>query len=172
MDEDNGPVETSIHRAGNKKGPKSILKWFLVKNTVGIIIILLIVAAGIWWGVAGRSGSSMSQVNSKEYQAVFLTNGQVYFGKLVAYNHSYLKLTDIYYLQVQQNVQPTGNSTNSSSSSSSSSNGNAQLVKLGNELHGPEDQMFIPPDQVLFWENLKSSGKVAQAITQYQNQNK
>ncbi len=36
-----------------------------------------------------------------EYQAVFLSNGQVYFGKLHNSGYQY-KLTDVYYLQVTE----------------------------------------------------------------------
>ena len=69
-------------------------------------------------------------------------------------------LTDIYYVRVQQ-VQPGAATTTNSSS-------NISLVKLGNEIHGPEDAMYINKNNVMFWENLKSSGQVAKAIAQYQ----
>ena len=105
---------------------------------------------------------SNSAIKSSQYQALFLTNGQVYFGHLSHINSSYVELTDIYYLQVQQTVQPTSGS--SSSSSSSTTPQNVSLTKLGNEIHGPEDQMYVAKSQVLFWENLKNSGKVVTAI--------
>lgn len=38
------------------------------------------------------------------------------------------------------------------------------LVKLGDELHGPKDEMRINRDQVLLWENLKGDSKVTDAI--------
>jgi hypothetical protein len=41
-------------------------------------------------------------------------------------------------------------------------------VKLGNEIHGPEQEMQISSSQVIFWENLKNDGKVVDAI---KNQN-
>jgi len=37
-------------------------------------------------------------------------------------------------------------------------------VKLGSEIHGPEDLMIINRAQILFVENLKPSGRVSQAI--------
>lgn len=42
-----------------------------------------------------------------------------------------------------------------------------QLIKLGDEIHGPEDEMILSKDQVLFYENLKTDGKVAQSIEKY-----
>ena len=38
------------------------------------------------------------------------------------------------------------------------------LAKLGNELHGPEDKMFIPKERILFWENMKEDSQVASLI--------
>ena len=109
---------------------------------------------------------SSLQIDSGKYQAVFLTNGQVYFGKLTDNGGDYLKLTDIYYLQSQdqKNVQSAGTDTNNQS--------NLTLIKLGKELHAPEDMMEISRQQVLFWENIQKNGKVYQAIQEYQKNNK
>lgn len=135
-----------------------------------ILIVLLIILAlfGVIYFTT-RAVSTVSADNAvkrNEFQAVFLTNGQVYFGKLAHTGGDYVKLTDIFYLQVnnsgsQTPVQP--------SNSGSTANQQVSLAKLGNELHAPEDEMFISRSQVLFWENLKSSGKVVQAINAYQS---
>jgi hypothetical protein len=109
-----------------------------------------------------KTVSADSAINKKAYQALFLTNGQVYFGHLSQVQDNYVKLKDIYYLQVQQTVQPKD-----SSAANAAANQSVSLAKLGNELHGPEDVMYVSHDQVLFWENLKDSGKVAQAIKSY-----
>ncbi len=122
-----------------------------------IVSVLVIAAMGLKIFFVKPAGAA---INSKEYQALFLTNGQVYFGKLDQVDASYVKLTDIYYLQTQQTVQPNASATSTASPQLS-------LAKLGNELHGPEDAMFVAHDQVLFWENLKDSGKVVQAIKSY-----
>jgi hypothetical protein len=45
------------------------------------------------------------------------------------------------------------------------------LIKLGSELHGPEDQMSINRDQILFFENMKNSSKINEAITKFTSQN-
>ena len=105
-------------------------------------------------------GGSGREVKRKQYQALFLTNGQVYFGKLSQVDGDYVKIKDIYYLQVQQQVQPEENKNEQPQVS---------LAKLGGELHGPEDTMFVSRDQVLFWENLKEDGKVAAAIKDHKS---
>lgn len=105
-----------------------------------------------------------SLANKDRYQAIFLTNGQVYFGKLAGSNSQYLALKDVYYLQQndQEQIQQP---------ESTEQQANLQLVKLGDELHGPEDAMYISKDQILFWENLKDDGQVVQGINQHKGQN-
>jgi len=129
-----------------------------------IVIAIIIIGFGGWFAYT-KVQNSATGIDTSKYQAVFFTNGQVYFGKLQAFNNQYMKLTDIFYLQAQS----TGDSSSSSNpqSTSSDQNNNVQLIKLGNEVHGPEDQMVISKDQVLFYENLKPDGKVAQSIAKY-----
>lgn len=102
-------------------------------------------------------------IDSSRYQAIFLNGGQVYFGRITSLNNHYTRIADIYYLQVNQQVQPNQSTSQTASSVS--------LVKLGCELHGPQDSMVINQDQVIFWENLKSDGKVAQAIAKDKKEN-
>lgn len=129
---------------------------------VWVVIIIVVAVAvlgaiGMW---AYNMFASPDGVKKNQYQAVFLTNGQVYFGKLSGSTDKYVELTDIYYLQVQQSVQPADKNA--------STDPQVSLAKLGSELHGPEDQMHISRDQVLFWENLKDDGKVVDAIKKNQ----
>lgn len=135
----------------------------VMSKVLAVLMMVASLAIIVWLGTKAVSPLlADSAVKSKEYQALFLTNGQVYFGKVSKVDSSYVKLTDIYYLQVQQTVQPKD-----SSSSSSNSNQQVSLAKLGGELHGPEDVMYVSRQQVLFWENLKNDGKVAKAIADY-----
>jgi len=136
----------------------------LRKVSAGLVFLVL-VASGIYFFYVQPNQLA---VNSSEYQAVFLTNGQVYFGKLHQSQNGYLAMSDIYYLQVQE-AQPTGSAVKSGTTTSQASTGasNTQLVKLGQELHAPEDNMVISKDQILFWENIKDNGKVVQAINDY-----
>jgi hypothetical protein len=123
-------------------------------------IILLIVIGGIVCALNYKNNDSLTGVKESKYQALFLTNGQVYFGKLKRADHKTIKINNIFYLQVQQDVQPKPKDSEENASET-------QLIKLGGELHGPEDEMFIDRNQVLFWENLQDDSKVMQAIRQY-----
>jgi sRNA-binding regulator protein Hfq len=145
------------------------MKMGLLGKAVAVAVLLAALTVVVVYGSRGLSGlSANSAIKSKQYQAVFLTNGQVYFGKVAAVDNSYVKLSNIYYLQVQQTVQPE----DKSKSSTDTSNQQVSLAKLGGELHGPEDVMYISRAQVLFWENLKSDGKVTKAINDYVAQGK
>ena len=85
-------------------------------------------------------------IDSSTYQAIFLTNDQIYFGNLKSASSDYLILSDVYYVKIDQS-------------------GAGQLVKLGlGEPHGPKDEMIINQDQVIFWENLRPDSTVVQKI--------
>ena len=102
-------------------------------------------------------------VKTDQYQAVFVnvngTNGgQVYFGKITDLNSQYIRLANVFYIQNQTNQD-------------GSSNGSYNLVKLGCELHGPNDEMLINRGEVFFWENLKTDSQVAQKAADFYKQN-
>jgi hypothetical protein len=147
-----GASQTAPRFTGGKSGGTKMSKKTMMVGGVALVVVILAVTCFLFWRQMGSSAA----IKGGQYQALFLTNGQVYFGKLSNVDNSYVRLTDIYYLQVQQNVQPAD--------SSNKSQPKVSLAKLGSELHGPEDQMEVNRDQVLFWENLKADGKVANAI--------
>jgi len=140
-------------------------------TVLSVIVVLVLIGLGAYY-VKNNGSFNPNQIikdsgsNISDYSAVFLTNGQVYFGKVNAETSTEVNLSDIYYLQVNQAIQ---NSGSNSSASNSNDNTNVVLVKLGNELHGPNDRMHINRDQVLFTESLKNDSKVITAIKNYQN---
>ena len=128
-----------------------------------LVLVLLVAAAGGWWMYQNSQSSSL--IDGSKYQAVLLSNGQWYFGKLKLVNDSY-KLTDVFYLEQQ-------NSQDSQKSDTTQLNDTTKpvLIKLGNEIHAPEDSMIIKSDQVVFFENIKDSGQVATLMKQYLDKN-
>lgn len=147
----------------NRKKALNKLKSNRFSLVLGIIFSasLLILVIAMIFGLSTKS-SENSYVEKDDYQAVFLNGGQVYFGKIKALNDRYIDLSDIYYL----------NTNDQNGQSEQSSQQNLSLIKLGCELHGPKDRMVINREQVMFWENLKNDSKVATAIKQWQEQNK
>jgi len=145
---------SSRHELPKKK--RSVIKWLAIA-VAGVVVL-----GALAWFFIFR-GSAAAQIEGSNYQAVFLTSGQVYFGKLQFVDDKYMKLTDVFYIQTA-----TSSATVQSAESSDS---DMQLIKLGNEIHGPKDAMVISRDQVLFFENLKTDGKVAKTIKDYNDKN-
>jgi hypothetical protein len=124
-------------------------------------------AVQIVWGVAGlvliaagllfirSTGPSSPVTFTTPYQAVLLTNGSAYFGKLEGYGTTRPVLSEVYYIVTQNNPE-TKQSTN-------------VLVKRGKELHEP-DRMYLNPNQILCVEPVGTNSKVAQLIAQAQAQ--
>lgn len=148
--------------AGSKRSRKGMPK---VMGITAIVLLfsstILIVAVLLFMAFTGNGKGEARLVDTSKMQAVFMNGGQVYFGKITGLNSKNIVLEDIYYLRVNQQVQPDAEPKGDDIS----------LVKLGCELHGPEDRMVIKQDQTIFWENLKSDGKVAQAVNQFKSQN-
>jgi hypothetical protein len=85
------------------------------------------------------------------YQAVLLTNGSAYFGRLDGYGTPHPVLTEVYYIVTQTNPE--------------TKQSNNVLVKRGKELHEP-DRMYLNPNQILCVEPVGPNSKVAQLIAQ------
>lgn len=164
----NAPVATG-RNAGTPAGGSGHhgkQRKFKVKHIAviaGVLLVGVILSIG---GLFLYQSSTSASIDGGKYQAVFFTNGQVYFGKLQTLNGGYMKLTDIFYLQAQSS---SSSETKNLQDTSNQSSADVQLIKLGNEIHGPNDEMIINKDQILFFENLKKDGKVADSIAKYKS---
>lgn len=147
------PKASSVKRADKKKP-----RWPLI---LGGFLIVCVIAVGLFF--ARQFTGVSAQIKNGQYQAVFLTNGEIYFGRLALIGNSEYKLSDVYYLQRKSTTATDAEASNQLEST----NTDTELIKLGNEVHGPEDKMIIGRDQVLFFENLKNDGKVVKAIEQH-----
>lgn len=154
------PHHTASAYARNERKKSSKLSWII------IAFVVLASLAVVGWMLWSNSRPAAA-VDSSKYQAVFFTNNQVYFGKLTQLSKDKMKLTDVYYLQSQSGED--GDSENPQKTSSEQTG--PRLIKLGSEIHGPEDAMIISTEHVLFYENLKTDGQVAQSIEQYKKNN-
>ena len=131
------------------------------KSWILLLVVLLVVVVAGFIFFSYQGGEDVTVGNSNTYQAVFLANSQVYFGKLSSMRGDFLKLTDIYYLQVSQRLQPLQDGAEAPAGQDIS------LVKLGGELHGPTDAMDINKDYVLLVEDLRADSNLVAAIEQY-----
>ncbi|HMC70750.1 MAG TPA: hypothetical protein VKJ07_16450, partial [Mycobacteriales bacterium] len=89
-----------------------------------VVLVLVIVALAAVFGrqYLQRPPGVGDQIDKSAYQAVFLTGGQVFFGKAVAGDGS-LALSDVFYLAPNTDTTQTQQL--------------GQLLKRGSELHGP-----------------------------------
>ena len=100
-----------------------------------------------WWDF------TVPALGRAPYQAVFLTNGQTYFGRYSARIGAYAKIEDVYYLQQGQASDPNQQPE-------------TKLVRRGSELHGPGSRMLVPSSAVLFVEDLSDGSPIAQFMRQ------
>lgn len=121
---------------------------------IGLILLVLVVRTQLFRAGIGTlfAPSAFEVIDRDAYQAVFLAGGQVFFGKLQEQGDRYFVLRDVFYLSVPDQAGTQG-----------------QLIKRGNELHGPEDLMIIPVDQVLFIENMRDDSEVANVIRRFKS---
>jgi hypothetical protein len=100
-----------------------------------------------------RQSSSQTLTFQTEYQAVFLSNSQVFFGKAEV-GSEFVTLNDVFYIQSQVN-QETKEVKNA-------------LIKRGSEWHSP-DVMYINRDNIVLIEPVSVDSQVAKLIREAKN---
>jgi len=119
---------------------------------IALILVVLVVRTQVFRaGVASLFSPSAGEVIDRNaYQAVFLTNGSTYFGKLESQGDNWFLLTDVFYL-------------------SASDQTGTQLIKRGSEAQAPREPMIISREQVLFIENLRDDGEIVTLIKKFKS---
>lgn len=97
-----------------------------------------------WWDF------TLPSAGRQTYQAVFLSNGQTFFGRYYDRLGPYVKIVSAYY--IQQTSDPADSSKPPES----------RIVRRGGELHGPAPEMLVPKTAVLFVEDLSDASPIAQ----------
>jgi hypothetical protein len=110
-----------------------------------VLIVAVIVTLAFWLGSVFFAAKNPAAPS--EYSAVYLSTGDIYFGKLSWFPWPHMK--NVWYLQRGQDVQ-----------------GQAQLglVPLKNVFWGPIDEIYLNPKDVVFWTSLRNDSQVAQAF--------
>jgi hypothetical protein len=115
----------------------------LARLAVGILLFLGLFFAVRYWDFA------LPNFGAARYQAVFLSNGQTYFGRLIDRIGPYVKIENAYYIQ----QTPAADDQTPAES---------RLIKRGNELHQPLPEVLIPRTAILFIEDLRPDSPVGQ----------
>lgn len=131
-------------------------KQFALANSILLTVVGIlgaIVLAQQVYRLVREPSTVLDTPNPNTYQAVFLTNDQIYFGHLVNVNSPFPILLDVYYVRITQNETADGEKAK------------GQVIRLGEaEPHGPENKMVLNRDHVLFWEDLRSDSVVLDTI--------
>lgn len=122
----------------------------------GLYLFLYIIAVLFFVLMSQGCDSPFSQKVPllSEYHAVFLSNGQVFFGK-AELGSDFISLSDVYYIQSQVN-QETDEVKN-------------ELIKRGKEWHAP-DKMYINKSHVVLIEPVAADSQVAMLIKEAKEQ--
>lgn len=115
----------------------------------GVIALTLFVAvAGFlwieWWDY------TVPSFGAARYQAVFLANGQTYFGRYLDRLGAYAKVEYVYYIQPAPATGDTDRPPD------------LRIVRRGAELHRPQTSMLIPKSAILFVEDLQPGSPFGQ----------
>lgn len=116
----------------------------------GVLVLLLLVLA-VFWFVQQLYVANLQRIDASKYQVVYLVNGQAYFGKLQNVNGDYLVIKSPYTAQAVKGSETSADETTT-------------LLRVKDQVYGPEDSIAIKSSQVTFWQNLRDDSKVTQAI--------
>jgi hypothetical protein len=116
----------------------------LNKILLAVVVVLLIILAFIIW-----KPDLSKIVSGQSYYAVYLTSGDLYFGKMVWYRPNVLM--DVHVIQTKQaatkDEQPSLN-----------------LIKFSDVVWGPFDEMKINEKNILWKTKLSDNSQVVQLI--------
>jgi len=117
------------------------------KFWIFVIIVLAVIAAGIWVGKEMIDRHEDAPQNAAPYAAVYLSSGDIYYGKISW--QPVMHLTDVWYLE-----------------KTVAGNGAQQygIAPFTNAIWKPIDEIYINESNVLFWTYLASTSPVAQAM--------
>ncbi|MCH7492883.1 hypothetical protein IID19_04855 [Patescibacteria group bacterium] len=149
---DQQPMDTPISKM---KSPRSFYRMIMM-------VALILIVVGFGYLLVNKAGTykEVNTFNPDVYHAVFMSNGQVYFGKITSMTKEFATVEDIYYLQrTAAPIQPIGEDDEIVDPDSE-----IQLVKLGGEIHRPTNRMDINRDHLLFIEELRSDSRIVTTI--------
>jgi lipopolysaccharide export LptBFGC system permease protein LptF len=153
-----------------KKDLKTISKFSFKKVAFIFVIILVLLAVSaalfkmyggktVSYGQTAGKANNAADASASNYYAVFLSDGQIYFGQITENNSSEMVISDAYHLQSNgQTYQSLNQNQNVPAGASFS------LIRVSDELHGPTNKIFINHNQILFYEQLRKDSKVVQLI--------
>jgi len=136
-------------------------KVFLIATVVFVGLVLAVRQPG--WLSSGKkllSGQMKSpeqtenkgSESSSAFWAVYLDSGQVFYGRKDKSDKNYVVMSNVFYYHLAIKLTKSGN---------------VRLVKVGTEIHQPQDFVYVNKQHIDRQEQLSSDSKVVKAIEQY-----
>lgn len=125
-------------------------------NLILAITALVVSVVGVVWLMQQIYQANLQRIDTSKYQVVYLVNGQAYFGKLQNTSGDFLVLKSPY---IAQSVENTDKDSNTSTGSTQTT-----ILKVTDQVYGPDDSIAIKSSQVAFWQNLRDDSKVTKAV--------
>jgi len=144
------------HHEQDEQGPGGAYRAIL-----WVVLAIAILAFGYFGFVLYQNSAGQSSlpdsIEEDRYHAVFLTTNRLnYFAKVEEVGGDYVLLKDIYYLRVEQPIDRVP--------PDQPAQPEVTLVKRGNEIHNPQDTMYLNKEYILFIEPLRDNSNVVKAI--------
>lgn len=129
----------------NTSNHTTLSRRFIIISVATILAIILVFVCMFMWQNGTFRNISQAIKYKGSYQAVFLANGQLYFGKISEITNNYLILKTPHYLQQDEEKDLT-------------------LVSIKDEFHKPKDYLLIEKSSVIYIEELRAASEIADAI--------
>jgi hypothetical protein len=119
-----------------------------IKIILIILVAIIFIGAGVWIGlIVSGNTSSASGLSASPYSAVYLSTGDVYFGKLDWFPSPHLE--DAWFLQ--RTTDANGNPT-------------VAVYPFGQVAWGPTDIVYFNSQQIIFWTRLATDSNVVKIM--------
>ena len=115
-----------------------------------ILVVVVLLGLVVWLIVTLMNLEKTPTVNApSEYSAVYLTTGDIYFGKLSMFPNP--RLTNVWFIQKSLDAQnqPQFN-----------------LMPIASVSWGPTSEIFLNSKEIVFWTRLRNDSQVVKALTQ------
>jgi hypothetical protein len=139
------------------KGTNNYMKKIFISTILIFVLLLIFVAAFLWQDGIVRNAIQLFKYRDS-YQAVFLNNGQVYFGNIVELTNEYVVLEEPYSIKLQQKQTDAEGETVQSE---------VKLLSIKDEFYKPDGYMLIKKSEILFIEELQDSSQIIDIIENY-----
>ncbi|MDO8664133.1 MAG: hypothetical protein Q7K44_01065 [Candidatus Liptonbacteria bacterium] len=122
-------------------------KKFVVAGILLVVVaVVIMISVGVWLGSAISGGSSSKAVASP-YSAVYLSNGDMYFGVLSWFPKPRLSNVWLLQRQVDKDNQPQ-----------------ISVGQFTKAFWAPMDELSLNPKEIIWWVRLRSDSQLAKAM--------